>query len=132
MNQTERIVEAVEFIKEWGIDPDNYVSANFKQFMSGDVADDNSCELHEHHQESLKIVVKIGLKTAISEALDSECVWVAEEDVMSGMMGCYRTGCGKLLSYYKFDLHDKYTDIKYCPACGRLVQPLPKLPKDRT
>lgn len=54
--------EAQKFIKQWGIGSDNFICRNLKQFMNGDVGDDNSVELHKYHQQNLQKVVDAGLQ----------------------------------------------------------------------
>ena len=51
--------EAIEFISEWGIDPDEYILAHFRHLMSGNIVDDNSCELYDYHRACLKKVVEL-------------------------------------------------------------------------
>ena len=58
----EELKEAQEFIKKWGVDSDNYIMENLEQFMTAGDPDDNSCGLHDTHQQMLKIVVDAGLK----------------------------------------------------------------------
>lgn len=58
------LMEAVEVIKEWGVDCDNFVAMNFKNRMVGGDVDDNSMELSEYFQDCLKIVTDFGIKIA--------------------------------------------------------------------
>ena len=55
--------EAIGIISDFGIDSDNFIQSNFKQFLnhSGD-ADDNSIDLHYYHTQCLKMVVNEGIK----------------------------------------------------------------------
>lgn len=54
--------QARKIIDEYGIDPADYISAHFRQFMNGDMADDNSVESYNYHQKCLRLVVNEGLK----------------------------------------------------------------------
>lgn len=56
--------EAYEIIDEWGTNEDDFIAQNFRQFMSGDVPDDNSIELHQFYRAQLQIIVDLGLQTA--------------------------------------------------------------------
>ena len=61
--------EARKIIGEWGVDSDNYMTHNVKQFMnSKNDPDDNSIELYDYHQSCLKIIVDAGLKAVPVEA----------------------------------------------------------------
>lgn len=63
MKDKPTLKEAQKFIKEWGYSSESYMACNIKQFMNSDNdADDNSIELHEEHEEMLRIVVKAGLE----------------------------------------------------------------------
>ena len=57
-----KLKKAQNFIKENGIDSDEYVSKNIEYFMSGGDPDDNSISLYNEHQEMLKIIIEAGLK----------------------------------------------------------------------
>lgn len=57
--------EAIEVIKEWGTDSDNYCSINARIIFpvyGGDPRDD-SVEKYNYHQACLKIIVEAKLKT---------------------------------------------------------------------
>jgi len=56
--------EAVNIIKEWGVDCDNFVAMNCKQSMVSGDPNDNSIELSEYFSECLKIVCSLGIKAS--------------------------------------------------------------------
>jgi hypothetical protein len=61
----DKLKEAYEVIDEWGLNEDDFIAQNFKQFMSGDsFPDDNSIELSNLYRGYLKIIVDFGLKEA--------------------------------------------------------------------
>ena len=64
--------EAYETIGEWGTNEDDFIAQNFRQFMIGDVPDDNSIELHQFHRAQLQIIVDLGLGEARNQLFTKE------------------------------------------------------------
>ena len=58
------INEAYETINEWGLNADGFIAQNFRQFMVGGDADDNSCELFKYYRTQLQAIVDLGLAEA--------------------------------------------------------------------
>ncbi len=56
----EQFIEAIQFIVDWGINPNDYTQKKFRNFLNsnGD-ADDNSIQLHDEHRNQLQIVENI-------------------------------------------------------------------------
>jgi len=57
------IEEAISVIGEWGVDCDNFVACNHRQFLVGGDPTDNSIELSEYFLKCLKLVCDLGIKT---------------------------------------------------------------------
>lgn len=55
--------EAIKTIKEWGVDCDNYVAHNYKQYLVGGEPYDTSQECADYFLECLKIVTGLDLKS---------------------------------------------------------------------
>ena len=56
------VEKAIETIKEWGVDCDNFVACNYQQTIFAGDPYDNSQECADYFLECLKIVVELGLK----------------------------------------------------------------------
>ena len=56
------IGEAIYIIKEWGVDCDNYVAQNYKQYLVGGEPTDNSIQLSEYFLKCLKTACDLGIK----------------------------------------------------------------------
>lgn len=54
--------EAVETIKKWGVDCDNFVVHKYHNYMYGGDVMDNSQECADYFNECLKIVTGLGIK----------------------------------------------------------------------
>lgn len=53
--------EAIGVIKEWGVDCDNFVAHNYRQFLIGGEPTDNSIDLSEYFSKCLKTVCDLGI-----------------------------------------------------------------------
>ena len=80
--------EAVEVIKEWGVDCDNFVAHNYSHRMVSGGPTDNSIELGEYFLKCLKIVTDLGLQSQ------------AQPQDSADDKNCPK--CGNKLSLYNF------------------------------
>ncbi|HEC60901.1 MAG TPA: hypothetical protein ENI27_01450 [bacterium] len=87
-----KLREAHDLISEWGIDPDDFISRNFRMRMAGGEADDNSIELHAYFMENLRIVVDKGLD-AILIQMEIPNLCTCNSPTLASMDYC--TGCGR-------------------------------------
>ena len=56
------IEEAIGVINEWGVDCDNFVAHNYRQYMNGGNPSDDSMEKAQYFMECLRLVCNLGIE----------------------------------------------------------------------
>jgi hypothetical protein len=57
------VKEAIKIINEWGVNCDDFVAHNYRQFLVDGDPTDNSIDLSEYFLKCLEIVCGLGIKS---------------------------------------------------------------------